>query len=134
MAAGPDAGAVDAAAAAVEKNAVHHHVKKVLPAIDLIVADHDLRESRTVRLDRRVAAVPIHGRGAAEDQIAAGAFEHGGADVALTGIHRDRFAGDAGLEESFGHAVRRPRLLRPGFEDQADLQRDYRQPQGVHAR
>ena len=50
------------------------------------------------------------------------------------GIDRDRLARDAGLEERLGHAIRRPRLLRTGLEDQADLQRDDRQPQRVHAR
>ena len=36
-------------------------------------------------------------------------------------------------EERRGHAVRRPRLLRARLEHQADLHRDDRQPQRVHA-
>ena len=46
VAARPDAGAVDAAAAAVEEHAVDHHVEKLLPPIDLIVAEQNLREAR----------------------------------------------------------------------------------------
>ena len=36
-------------------------------------------------------------------------------------------------DEGVGHAVRRPRLLRAGLEHQADLHRNDRQPERVHA-
>ena len=39
----------------------------------------------------------------------------------------------AGLDEGIGHSKRRPRLLGSGLEHEADLQRNDRQPQGVHA-
>src|SRR5262245_25632469 len=82
MPAGPDAGAVDAAAAAVQEHAVDHHVEELLPAIDLIVPDQDLGKAGTVGLDRRVAAIAVHGRRAAENQVAAAAVEDGRADIA----------------------------------------------------
>ena len=129
----PDSRAVDAAASAVCKHAVDHHVEVFLPAVDLIVPDQDLREARAVRLHPRVAAIPIDRRGPAEDQASRAAVEDGGADIAFTRIDRDRFARDAGLEERFGHAERRPRLLRTGLQHEADLHRNDRQPQRVHA-
>ncbi len=64
MAAGPDAGAIDAAAPAVEEHAVDHHVEERLPVVDLVVADHDLREAGAVRLDAGIAAIAIDRRGA----------------------------------------------------------------------
>ena len=55
VAAGPDAGAVDAAAAAVDEDAVDHDVEVLFPLIDLVVAEEDLGEARAVRLHARVA-------------------------------------------------------------------------------
>ena len=66
-------------------------------------------------------------------RLRAAAVEDRRADVAAAGIDRDGLARDAGLEERLGHAVRRPRLLRARLEHQADLHRDDRQPQRVHA-
>jgi len=84
-------------------------------------------------LDARVASVAVHRRRAAEDQAARTALEHGRSDVAFARIDRDGLAGNAGREERFGHAERRPRLLRSGLEHQADLHRDDGQPERVHA-
>ena len=128
----PDPGTIDAAAAAVQEHAVDHHVEKLFPAIHLIVADEDLRESGTVRLHRRITAIAIHRRRAAENQVAPAVFEDGGADIALAGIDRDGLARNAGGEEGFRHAIGRPWLLRSRFEHEANLQRNHRQPQSVH--
>ena len=51
-------------------------------------------------------------------------LQHRGADVAQAGINGNGLFGDAGLHERLGHAVRCPRLLRAGLEDQADLHRE----------
>ena len=80
-----------------------------------------------------VAAIAIDRRRAAEDERALAVIEHGRPDVAAAGINRDRFARDARLKERFGHAVRRPRLLRAGLEHEPDLHRDDRQPERMHA-
>ncbi len=66
----PDARAVDAAAAAVDEDAVDHDVEVLLPLIDLVVAEEDLAEAGAVRLHARVALVLLDGGGAAEDQAA----------------------------------------------------------------
>src|SRR2546425_8078952 len=128
MAAHPDAGAIDAAPPAVDEHAVDHHVEELLPAVDLVVAQQDLRKARAVRLDPRVATVSIDRGGAAENQVPPATIEHRGADVAFTGIDRDGLARNAGLKEGLRHPVRRPRLLRTWFEHQTDLQRNDRQP------
>jgi hypothetical protein len=133
VAAGPDAGAVDAAAAAVEEHAVGHHVDELLPAIHLVVAEEDLGETRPVRLHARIPAVSIHGGRAAENQVAAAAVEHGGADVAAARIHGDCLARHTRREEGFGHAIGRPGFLRTRLENETDLQRDDRQPQRMNA-
>src|SRR5688500_9347675 len=93
----PDAGAVDAAAAAVRKDTVHHHVEIFLPGVDLIVANQHLREAGAMRLNARIAAIAIDGGRPAEDQAAAATVEHGGADVPLARINRDRLPRDAAL-------------------------------------
>ena len=105
-----------------------------LPVVHDVVAEENLREARAVRLHVRVAAIEIHGGLAAEDQAAGHATEHGGADVGAARIDADRLARNAGGEERLGHPVRRPGLLRAGLEDEADLHRNDRQPQRVHAR
>ena len=130
----PNSGAVDTAPSAVQENAVDHHVQELFPPIDLIVPQQDLREPGTVRLHRRVAAVPLNRRRAAEDEIPAAALQHRRADIASAGVHRNRLARNARLSEGFGHPIRRPRFLRPRLQHKADLQRDDRQPQCMHAR
>ena len=131
---GPDAGAVDAAAAAVDEDAVGHDVEVLLPLIDLVVAEEDLAEAGAVRLHARVALVLLDGRGAAEDQAARAVLQHRGADVAEAGVDGDGLLRNAGLDERAGHAIGRPRLLRAGLEHEADLHRNDRQPERVNAR
>ena len=134
VAADPDAGAVDAPSSAVAEDAVDHHVEMLVPGVHLIVAEHNLRKTRAVRLHAGIPAIAIDRGGTAEDQAATAPLEHSGTDLAFPRIDRDRFPGDARLSEGLGHAIRRPRLLRARFEDQADLQRDDGQPKRVHAR
>ena len=69
--AGPDARAVDAAAAAVEQTLSTMMSRYFSQLIDLVVAEQDLAEAGAVRLHARVALVPLDGRRAAEDQAAA---------------------------------------------------------------
>src|SRR5437762_5987521 len=100
----PHAGAIDAAAAGVDEDAVGHDVDVLLPLVDLVVAEDDLREAWAVRLDARVALVLLDGGRAAEDQAARAMLEHRGADVTQTGVNGDRLLRDAGLDERLGHA------------------------------
>ena len=93
----PDAGAVDAAAAAVDEDAVDHDVEVLLPLVDLVVAEEDLAEAGAVRLHARVALVLLDGGGAAEDQAARAVLQHRGADVAEAGIDGDGLLRHAGL-------------------------------------
>src|SRR5207249_3254750 len=81
----PDAGAVDAATAAVDEDAVYHDVEVFLPLIHLVVAQDDLAEAGAVRLHARVALVLLDGRRAAEDQAARAVIQHSRPHVAETG-------------------------------------------------
>ena len=130
----PDPRAVDAPASAVRVHALDHQIEILLPVVDLVVSEEDLREAGTVRLHFRAAAVAIDRRRAAEDERALAVIEHRSADVAAAGIDRDGLARNARLEERFRHPVRRPRLLRAGLEHEPDLHRDDRQPERMHAR
>src|SRR5262245_22606609 len=78
----PNAGAIDAAAAAVDENALHHHVEIILPVVHLVVAEKDLGKSRPVSLHAWIAAVSIDSGRSAEDQTAIAAIQHGRADIA----------------------------------------------------
>ena len=133
--AGPDAGAVDAASAAVDEDALDHQVEVVLPAIDLIVAEQNLREARAVRLHTRIAAVAIDRGCAAEDEAAGAGVEHGRADVAR---RPDRWRSRRrGMPASKNAAAMRYGVhgsCGPGFSTRPHLHRDDRQPQRVHAR
>src|ERR1700730_6220942 len=133
MAARPDTGAVDAASAAVGEDTVHHHVEILLPLIDLIVAEQNLRKSGAMSLDPRIAAITIDRCRTPEDQAASATVEHRGSDIAFARINRNRLAGNACLEKRFCHPVRRPGLLGSWFEDEADLERIDRKPQRVNA-
>ena len=86
---GPDAGAVDAAASAVEVDALDHQIQVVLPAVDQVVAQQDLGEAGTMRLDARVAAVLLDRRRAAEDHGPLAARQHGGTGRGLTRIESE---------------------------------------------
>ena len=134
VAAGPDARAVDAAAAAVQRTRCRPSRRDTSPSDrpgrrrsgssrsrGRAPARADCRDS-----DRR-SAVPPKIR--LRPQLSSTAAP----TSPPPGIDRDRLARNAGLEERLGHAVRRPRLLRARLEHQADLQRDDRQPQRVHA-
>src|SRR5262245_190568 len=102
MPADPDAGAVDAASAAVGKDALDHHVERRFPAVDLIVAEEDLGKTRSVRLHARIAAVAVDGLLTAEDQASAASFEHRRPDISSRAwINRNRFPWNACLKERF---------------------------------
>src|SRR5260370_24595518 len=110
----PHAGAVDAAAPAVEEYAVGHHVQVLFPMVDHIVAQQDFAETRSVDLHARVPFITLDRCGAAEDHAAAGAAYHFGADAPKSRIDRDRFLRYASLEKRSGHAIGSPRFLRAG--------------------
>src|SRR5205807_2351652 len=84
---GPNAGAVDASAAAVEEHAIYHHVDVLFPIVDNIVAKQDLRESWTMRLHFRIAAITLDRRSAAEDHATFGEANHFRADIAESWIN-----------------------------------------------
>src|SRR4051812_44454630 len=75
----PDTRAVDAAASAVGEHAVDDHVEIRGPVVDDVVAQQDLREARSVRLNLPVATVAIDRRLAAEYQAAIAAGKDRGA-------------------------------------------------------
>jgi len=62
------------------------------------------------------------------------AVHHFGAHFSGAGINADGLAGNAGFGKRRRHPIGRPRLLRAGLEDQADLHGDDRQPERMHAR
>ena len=124
----PDAGAVDAAASAVDEDAVGHQVDVLLPLIDHVVAEDDLAEAGTVSLDSVISLILLDRCRSAEDQALRAMLEHRRADVAEAGVDGDRLFRDAGRDERLRHAVRSPRFLRAGLEDEADLHRNDRQP------
>jgi hypothetical protein len=130
---GPNPRAVDAAAAAVEIDAVGHEIDKFFPAIDQIVAQENFAEARPVGLHLGVAFISLDRGRAAEDHAAVAMGQHGRSDVAAPGIDRNGFGRDAGLEKGRRHAVGRPRLLRTRLEDEADLHGDDGQPKGMYA-
>src|SRR5207249_9388715 len=129
----PDAGAVDAAAAAVEEHAVRHDVDVLLPVVHHVVAEYDLAEPGSVDLHTRIAFVTLDGGRAAENHAAAAAPDYLGAHVTEAGINRDRFLWHARFRKCRSHAVRRPGLLRTGLEQQSNLHRDHGQPKRMHA-
>ena len=63
----PDARAVNAAASAIEKDAVGHDVEILLPVVHHVVAEQNLAEARPVHLNARVASIALHRRGAAKN-------------------------------------------------------------------
>ena len=132
MSRNPDARAIDAAAAAVDEDAVGHDVEILGPVVDFVVAQDDLAEARAVRLHARVSLVLLDGGGAAEDQAPLTVGQHGSADVAKSGIDGDSLFGNAGLAKGLGHAIGRPRFLRPRLEHESNLQWNDWQPERVH--
>ena len=128
----PDAGTIDATAAAVQIDAVHHQVQIPLPLVHHVVAEEDFAETGAVDLHARIAVIALHRLGAAEYLHPRAAVDHFGAHFTAAGINADRFARHAGLEKRGCHAIRRPRLLRPGLEHEADLHRDNRHPERVN--
>ena len=109
MARGPDAGGVDAAAAAVADHAFDHHVEVFFPLVDAVIAEQDFRPPWSVGLDLGVAGVAFAGLRAAEDHAAAAGVQERRADVgAAAGIERHRFGWDAGFDEGVVHAIGRP--------------------------
>src|SRR5437667_5095492 len=133
MAAGPDARAVDTAASTVDGDAFDHDVEILFPVVDLIVAEQDLGETRSVRLNFRIAPIAIHGCSTAEDEASVATVEDRRAHIAFPGVDGNRLAWNARLEERSGHAIRRPGFLRAWLQHQANLHRDDRQPQRVNA-
>ena len=130
----PDAGAIDATATAVDEDAIHHDVQVLLPVIHLVIAEKDLAEPWSVSLYAGIALVLFDRGAAAENQTAGTTCQYRGAHVAEAGIDGDGLFGYARLHERLGHPVGRPGLLRAGLQHQADLHRNDRQPQGMHAR
>ena len=131
---GPDARAVDAAAAAVEVDAVDHQVEVLFPIVDQVVAEQDLAEAGAVGLHVRVALVALDGGACRRRSCCARNWP---APPRRRRRRRDRSqiasGGMPASDERRRHAIRRPRLLRAGLEHQADLHRNDRQPQRVHA-
>ena len=119
----PDAARVDTASATVQEDAIDHQIEIVFPTIDYVIAQHDLREARTVNGDSRISGVLIDSGLTTEDHCTLAVGHDRSANIVATGIDRDRLARQTRLEEGFGDAVRRPELLRSGFDAQANLHR-----------
>ena len=125
----PDTGAVDATASTVESDAADEDVEVLLPVIHLVIADEDLAVAGPVDLDAGVAGVLVDRGLAAEQHRSAAGLQHGRADIACARVDGEGPRRYARLDHGLRHAVGRPRLLRAGFEDQADLHRDDRHPE-----
>src|SRR6185295_4085585 len=88
----PDARTIDAAAAAVEVNAVRHQIEILLPLIHHVVAEQDFAEARAVNLHARIPVIALHGFGAAEDFDAMTTIDDLGAHLPAARINADGFA------------------------------------------
>ncbi len=129
---GPDPGAVDAGAPAVQDNALDHHVEVLLPVVDHVVTDQDLAETGAVNLNPRVPRVLLDRGRATEDEAAVAAGHDSTTDVVPARIETDGLRRDAGLDQRLAHTPRRPGLLRAGLHHESDLQRQYGHPERVH--
>ena len=130
---GPNAGTVDAAAAAVDVDALRHQVDVLLPAIHHVIPQQDLGKPGAVGLHAGIAAILLHGRQPAEDHGPRRGGQHGGTRLGSPGIDRKNLARHTRGNERRDHAIGRPRFLRTRLEHQAELQRNRRQPQRVDA-
>src|SRR5215471_9968083 len=99
VAGAPDAGTIDAAASAVSEHAVDHHIQVLLPLVHNVITKQNLAEPGPVNLHARVASVTLDGCGSPENHAAVCAPDHFGADVAESGIDRDRLRRYPRLEE-----------------------------------
>jgi len=122
----PICGTVDAAASAIEKDAVGHNVEILFPLVHHIVAEQDLAEAWPVHLYARIAFIPLDCGRSTEDHRAPAASHHLGAHVAESRINSDGLFWYTGHGERRRHAIGGPRLLRAGLEQQTDLHRDHR--------
>ena len=129
----PNTGAVDATASAVESDAGDEDVEILLPVIHLVVTDENLAVAGPVDLDAGVARVLVDRGLAAEQHRSVAGLEHGCADIACAGVDGEGLRRYARLDHGLGHAIGRPRLLRAGLEDEADLHRDDGHPKRMHA-
>ena len=125
--------AVDATAAAVQVDAIDHQVQVFFPVVDDVVAQQDLGKAGAVDLDSRVALVLLDGLSAAEHHRPLAGGQQGPAGIVAAGVQRERFGGNPGGDQGGDNAVRSPRFLRTGLQDQSELQRHGGQPQRVHA-
>src|SRR3954468_13695218 len=117
MARGPNARAIDAAAAAVDVDGFHQEVEIVGPAVDHVVAEENFGEAGAVCLDLGIAAIAFDGCAAAEDHRAVACFEDGSTGFGFAGIQGERLAWHTGFGECREDSVRRPRLLWARLED-----------------
>ena len=106
----------------------------LFPVVDLILAKEDLAVTGTMHLNARTSRVAIDGGLSTEDHTALTGIHDRGAGLGTAGVYADHFARHPHLEHGLGHAVRRPRLLRSGLENESDLHRNNRKPQCVNTR
>src|SRR4051794_30299961 len=86
----PHARGVDATTAAVGVDAFHHEIEILLPLIDDVVSEQNLRPAWSVRLDFRIAGITLYSLLAAEDHAAVTGVQQGVPHVtAAAGIKRD---------------------------------------------
>ena len=81
-----DGTAVDAAAPAVDVDALNHHVEILLPIVNAVVAKEDFREAGAMDLDARVARILVDGFLTAEDHATSASREQCSANIVATGI------------------------------------------------
>ena len=105
----------------------------LLPLVHDVVAEQNFAETGAVHLDARITMIPLHRFRAAKNLHATATVDDFRAHLAAAGINADGFARHARLEKRRRHAIGRPRLLRTGLEHEADLHRDDRHPERVHA-
>ena len=68
-----------------DQDAVDHQIEVLLPVVNLVIAEKNLAESRSVHLHAGVTSVLLDRRGAAENQTPRAAVEHRGANLAGPG-------------------------------------------------
>ena len=125
---------IDATASTVRQHAVDHQVQIIFPIVNAVVAQNNLAVSGAVDLHGGVALI-LFDRALATKNHAAVTF---GEDCrphirTFSRVDRNCFGWNSRLAKGREHPIRRPRFKRARFEDEADLQRDDRQPERVYS-
>ena len=129
----PDSTAVDATSTRVTEHTFNEQVQIVLPIIYHIIADKHLGETGAMCLYSWIAFVLRNSLRTSEDHTARRFGHDCTTSIMSTGVQAKRLRWHTSFDEGRYHSVRRPRLLRTGFQCQTNLQRYCWQPECVYA-